>query len=200
MTTDKEYQKTLELAIDASERGMEKATNPFLVETFCAQVAWMGKDCPVYPPTAGEPREVCKFLISEDHQDYRCPVLQSPLEIYQPIFEKGTKEQRESLELLADMTVRYTQNPIGDKETIWLKTTNYQTLDEAIWIYKELGLKEKVEKAEEIKKEIWEKRFENIKPISEKEKRKQRKRQRRLDRKSRKRFKKVFEEIRELAP
>ncbi len=184
MTTQDEYLKALELADKASDRGYSKAKNPFLVEPFCAQVAWMGKHCPVYPPTAGHPREVCKFLISDDHQDYRCPVLQNPLEIFKPIFERGTKEQKQSLEQLADMAVKYSQNPLDDDNQIWLEVTNYSTLSNAIQIYQKLGLKQKAEQAKQIRKKIWKKHSDEIIVPSKEEREEEKRHQRKLDEKS----------------
>jgi len=197
MTTYDEYMKALELAAKANDRGFSKAINPFLVEPFCAQVAWMGKHCPVYPPTAGHPREVCKFLLSDNHQDYRCPVLQNPLEIFKPIFERGTPEQKKALETLADMTVKYSQNPLDKDNKIWLEVTNYQVLADAINIYQKLGLEQKAEQAKKIKQKIWGKKCDETRIESEEEKIKREKRQKELDKKSEKKLKGLLKLLKE---
>jgi len=146
----KDYQRALELADEAFERATSPAAEPFLIEQFCAEVAWMGKQCPVYPATAARTRDVCKFLTAESYENYRCPIYDDPETIYQPIIERGASEQRKALEHLADMSVRYSQNPPDKDAEIWLHVIQYHTLGDAIKIYEKLGLKEKTEYARQV--------------------------------------------------
>ena len=163
----------------ASDRAFSKVERPFLVEPFCAQVAWMGKLCPVYPYTAGEAKEVCKFLSEDGYEDYRCPACVDVGQIYKPIFEEGTEEQKKALENLADMSVHYSQNPTDDENAVWLMVTRYDTLQDAMVIYEKLGLDEKLENARKVWKEITTVKMGPI--ITEEEEREREKRQAELD-------------------
>lgn len=195
MPLDEESKRLFELQDKASDRAYSKNTEPFVVEPFCAQVAWMGKHCPVYPYTAAEPREVCKFLVSDDYETYRCPVCKSPDEIFKPIFERGTPEQRKSLEFLADMTVRYSQNPVGEKNKIWLEVTGYSTLGDAIQIYRGLGLEGKAKIAEQVFEDIWRKHCEEI-PVRNKQREEERKKnQEKINRMNKKELEAFFESL-----
>jgi hypothetical protein len=149
--TEEEYDEVIRLQDLAGERAFsEKPAEPFLVEPFCAQVAWMGKACPVYPFTAAKPKDVCRFLTAEGYENYRCPINQDPPEIYKGIYERGTIEQKKALEHLADMSVRYAQNPVEAEAKMCLVLTHYRPLGEAIGIYKSLGLEEKAKTAEAV--------------------------------------------------
>ena len=147
------YHEAIRLSGVAIDRAMAPAKEPFLIESFCTQVAWMGKLCPVYPATSGRPEETCKFLTQDGYEDYRCPAYADPSVIYKPIFESGTPEQREALEQLADFSIRYSQAPINDDTAFWLENTRYRCLGDAIRIYEGLGLAEKADAA----KRVWRK-------------------------------------------
>tara|TARA_Y100000034_G_scaffold131854_1_gene193513 strand:- start:846 stop:1475 length:630 start_codon:yes stop_codon:yes gene_type:complete len=166
----------------ANDRAFSKAERPFLVESFCAQVAWMGKMCPVYPYTAGETKNVCKFLSEDGYEDYRCPVCVDVGQIYKPIFEEGTEEQRKALESLADMSVHYSQNPTDHENAVWLMVTRYDTLQDAMVIYEKLGLNEKLENARNVQEEINTKATSEYPLRTEGEKREREERQAELDR------------------
>ena len=165
----------------ASDRAFSKVERPFLVEPFCAQVAWMGKLCPVYPYTAGEAKEVCKFLSEDGYEDYRCPACVDVGQIYKPIFERGTEEQKKALETLADMSVHYSQNPTDDENAVWLMVTQYNVLSDAIAIYSNLGLDEKLENARKVWSEINAKEASKYSIRTEEEERERLKRQAELD-------------------
>jgi hypothetical protein len=123
----------------ALERICDEATEPFTIEPFCAQVAWMKpKTCPVYPifPSSDV---MCSYLVDDGYEDYRCPNARLPLELARPIIEKGTQEQKDALEFLADMYARYGSmaNPPAERDDF--------CLGNAIEIYFGLGCIKKAE-------------------------------------------------------
>jgi hypothetical protein len=136
------------------ERMHHKAKKPFKIEEFCAQVAWMRKDCPVYPDSgneiAGGP---CEYLTSEEYDGYRCPVATS-LENFVPVIvEEGTEEQKKALEYLADMYVLFSQRrdlyPHDHGSQVVLLAQISSLLNEAQEIYKQLGLEDKAKTCDE---------------------------------------------------
>ncbi len=137
----KEYQTMI-------ERMHHLAKKPFKIEEFCAQVAWMGKGCPVYPDGNNEMAEgPCKFLTSEEFDGYRCPVVVS-LENFVPIIvRRGTDKQRRALEFLADMYLKYSQRrdlfPHDEESPLGLLYRIDVLLRDAEEIYRQLGLKKK---------------------------------------------------------
>jgi len=118
-----------------------EAKEPFEIEEFCAQVAWM-QTCPVYPYNF-EADIPCKYLYEEGYEDYRCPVARTPGGIFKPIIEKGSEEQKKSLEYLADMLVRY-----GEMENPPSEPSPY-CISDAILIYSGLGLDKKADELRE---------------------------------------------------
>lgn len=147
----REYEELIDLQNRAFERGWSEMDGPFLIERFCADMAWMGKACPMYPPMAGDKEHVCKFLLNEGYENYRCPAIKDLDSIAEVIIERGTDEQKRALEHLADMSVRYSENPINEESASWVELTHYMALGEAIRVYEKLGLEEKTRKA----KEVW---------------------------------------------
>jgi len=144
----KKYHKLLKLQGVASARNDVKGLTPFKVEDFCAQVAWMGRQCPVYPWAVTHPDDVCKFLILPEYKDYRCPALIPVTDIFAPVFERGTAEQRKALEKLADISVMHNLTPLHRLPEDILETNLDNALGDAIHIYNGLGLKEKARLAE----------------------------------------------------
>jgi hypothetical protein len=126
-----------------SERMTAEVKEPFLIEDFCAQVAWM-LHCPVYPygPDTNQP---CEYLYKKGYENYRCPIARPPMTIFKPIMEHGTFKQKKALELLADMYVKYgtMENPPSEP--------NELCVGEAIQIYAALGLNKNASK---LKKEF----------------------------------------------
>jgi len=152
--TEAEYVQALRLIEKAADSAFSPTQEPFLVEPFCTQVAWMGKECPVYPFTKGHPKDICKFLTQEGHENYRCPAVSSESQIFKPIYARGTPEQKKALETLADMTIRYAQLPMDEEVKAHFELSHYQCLGEAIQIYRNLGLTEKAKTAQEVWKKI----------------------------------------------
>jgi hypothetical protein len=125
--------------VTALNRMFDDATRPFMIERFCAQLAWMSpKTCPVYPisPSSGA---ACSYLVNDGYEDYRCPNARLPMEIARPIIERGSQEQKEALEFLADMYARYgtMENPPFERDVFCVR--------HAMRIYMALGRTEKAE-------------------------------------------------------
>ena len=127
---------------EITKRIFDKVTKPFLIEPFCAQVAWIDP-CPVYPFST-KPELACKYITSSNYdENYRCPQISSVMEIAQAIISKGTEEQKKSLEFLADMFANY-----GLKETPGLIKERY-CIGDSIAVYRALGLNEKAKRVED---------------------------------------------------
>ncbi|MBS3072502.1 hypothetical protein J4477_01550 [Candidatus Pacearchaeota archaeon] len=161
---EQDWEEQARLEGIATDRAFGPNDETFLVEPFCADVAWMGKQCPMYPFGAESSDKICKFLTQPGYGNYRCPAVKDVTAIYRPIFERGTPEQKKALETLADRTVHYVQNPVGENIVSWLEITQYSCLGDAITIFKSLGLAEKAEHAEEVWKEL------TTKPLKERRK------------------------------
>lgn len=86
--------------------GRVSEIEPFLIEDFCAQVAWMAKECPVYP-YGNRGGRVCHFLTDEEHAGYQCPVLGDISAIIKSISQRGTDGQKKALEKMADNMAKY---------------------------------------------------------------------------------------------
>lgn len=121
-----------------------KAKEPFKVEEFCAQLAWMGKSCPVYP-WGGNGNPPCIYLLEEGYEGYVCLTFPgAPTQLARAVMEKGTKEQKKSVEHLAGVFLKYGSMDwdLLKRFKIYIKQINL--LWEAGNIYKELGLREKL--------------------------------------------------------
>jgi hypothetical protein len=116
---------------------------PFLVEPFCAQVAWM-RTCPVYPFGGEDCRDhPCEYLYGEEYGDYKCPNADSYW-AFKGVFERGTTEQRRAAEFLADMAIRYgtMENPPAEPSK--------RCVADAGWVYEGLGLIRKARLANQL--------------------------------------------------
>jgi len=96
-------------------------------------MAWMSSQyCPVYP-FRNELGKRCEYLTKEEYEGYVCPGNPKELpRIIWSIANRGTPEQKKSLELLGDAHFKYAQNPI----TIELEL---QELEEGEFYPEELG-------------------------------------------------------------
>jgi hypothetical protein len=92
--------------------------------------------CPVYPYNC-EDDHICKYLTEDGYENYRCPQTGTATDMFWPVFERGTREDKKALEHLADMYVRYSlmKNPPAECRN--------DCLAEAVVIYHNLGLKKK---------------------------------------------------------
>ncbi len=121
-----------------------EAGEPFKVEDFCAQLAWMGKGCPVYPWGSNE-NPPCVYLVEDDYEGYICLSFPgAPTKLARVVMEKGTKEQKESVEYLADVFFRYgsMDGDLLKKSEIYIEQIHL--LWEARNVYRELGLEVKL--------------------------------------------------------
>jgi len=117
---------------------------PFKVEEFCAQFAWMGKRCPVYP-WGGNENSPCIYLLDEDYEGYICLSFPgAPTQLARVVMEKGTKEQKESVEYLADVFLKYGSIDGNAMKMFKIYIEQIHLLWEAGNVYKELGLKGKL--------------------------------------------------------
>ena len=121
-----------------------EAREPFRVEEFCAQLAWMGERCPVYP-WGGDTISPCIYLVDEDYEGYRCLSFPgAPTQLARVVMEKGTEEQRKSVEHLADVFLRYGSMDRDSMRRFKMYIVQVHLLWEAGNVYKELGLKRKL--------------------------------------------------------
>ena len=117
---------------------------PFKVEEFCAQLAWMGKRCPVYP-WGGNENPPCIYLLEEDYEGYICLSFPgAPTQLARVVMEKGTKEQKKSVEYLADVFLKYGSIDGNSMKMFKIYIEQIHLLWEAGNVYKELGLKRKL--------------------------------------------------------
>lgn len=124
-------------------------SNPFEIERFCAELAWVHiKDCPLYPFGGGydelfDSDFVCEFLIDEKHGGYRCPNVVNLWYFAPLIAEKGNEKQKKSLEYLGDMYFRYgsMKNPPAEPDR--------DCLEKAFSIFHLLGLNGKLKRAKD---------------------------------------------------
>jgi hypothetical protein len=116
---------------------------PFKIEDFCAQFAWMGKDCPVYPWIHED--SPCEYMVGEGYADYICPIGNAE-EIVEIIAKEGTPEQKTSAEKLVDSYLRYgsLEEEFHEKFDIWGFNLKIKLLWRAEKMYKTLGIGAKV--------------------------------------------------------
>ena len=127
----------------------EGIKKPFKIENFCAQVAWMGKTCPVYPWVHED--TPCDYMVSDEYEGYRCPIGEHK-EIAEMIAKKGTPEQKKSMEHLADVTFKFglSKDDLFEKYGVFLLgENNVSLLWKAGGIYKILGSKDKLAQVNE---------------------------------------------------
>ena len=120
----------------------DDAKEPFKLEDFCIQIGWVEvKECPVYP--YGFQNPPCEYLYKPGFENYRCPNVRVPREIFRPIIERGTPEQKQALEKWANTVVKYNsmENPPLAPDTSHIYS--------AVWVYQGLGLTEKAEQVVE---------------------------------------------------
>lgn len=117
---------------------------PFKVEAFCAQLAWMGEGCPVYPWGSNE-NSPCVYLVEEDYEGYICLSFPgAPTQLARVVMEKGTREQRKSVEYLADVFLKYGSMNGDLLKRFKIYIEQIHLLWEARNVYKELGLEGKL--------------------------------------------------------
>jgi len=121
-----------------------EAKEPFKVEAFCAQLAWMGNSCPVFP-WGGNEYPPCIYLLEKDYEGYVCLSFPgTPTELARVIMEKGTEDQKKSVEHLADVFLKYGSMDGDLLKRFRIYIEQIRLLWEAGNVYKALGLKGKL--------------------------------------------------------